>query len=268
MLTYFRQMYQQVAEYLRTQGRFATEVVQVNAKGDQTKAFDYKAEELVLDYFDTHLPFAVNVLTEERGAVSLGSGAPEYTLIIDPVDGSDNFIRGLGMTSFSVAAIPADAALTIENVQFGLIGQIYLQKIYTSERGKGAFCNNEPLCASQTTDLDQSLFAAYFLGKQPQHLERMSPFLRKLGNLRCFGSAAYEVAQVAAGGLEGFIDLRGQLTPENFMAAALMVQEAGGVITDERGDAPIPIPRLDHGYNLIVSANPALHETLLSHLAV
>ncbi len=267
MLKYFHEVYRKVADYLVTKGQFDTEVVQVNPKGDRTKAFDYNTEEMILDYFNKNLPYPVKVLTEERGEVSLGSGTPEYTIIIDPVDGSDNFTRRLGMTGFSVAAIPAGEALTIDNVQYGFVGHIFLKKIFTSEKGKGAYCNDERLTASRETNLRKSIMTVYILGKQQEFFEQMSPLLQQLTRMRCFGSAAYEVCQVAAGGLEGYVDVRRLCTSENFMAAAMMVQEAGGVVTDERGEPLIPIPQLNYGYNIVVSGNRELHDTILKYLS-
>jgi myo-inositol-1(or 4)-monophosphatase len=267
MLQYFHEIYKRVAEYLVNQGQSDTTVVQVNPKGDKTKAFDYKTEEMVLDYFDKYLPCAVKVLTEERGELTLGSGTPEYTLILDPVDGSDNFTRRLGMTSFSIAAIPAGEALTITQVQFGFVGQIFLNKIFTAKKGKGAYCNGEKMVASQETGLKNALLSGYFVGKRPELIERVYPLLREITNMRCFGSAAYDLCQVAAGGLDAFIDVRDQLTPENFMAAALMIQEAGGIVTDERGEHLIPIPRLNYGYNFVASGNRALHDAILKYLS-
>ena len=267
MLTYFHEIYQQIMGYLLTQGQFDTRVVQVNPKGDKTKEFDYKTEEIVLDYFDKYVPFPVKVLTEERGELVVGSGSPEYTLIIDPVDGSDNFTRRLGMTGFSAAAIPAGEALTIDHVQYGFVGHLFLDKIFTSEKGKGAYCNKEKIMTSRETDLRKSLMSVYVLGEKQDYLERVYPLLRQITNMRCFGSAAYELCQVAAGGLESYVDVRNLCTPENFMAAAMIIQEAGGIVTDDRGEPLIPIPRLDYGYSIIASGNRELHDTILKYLS-
>ncbi|MBD3308828.1 hypothetical protein GF339_20650, partial [candidate division KSB3 bacterium] len=256
MLNYFHEIYRQVAEYLLTTGQQEMDVVQVNPKGDRTKAFDYKTEEMILAYFDAHLPYPVNVLTEERGEVSLGSGSPEYTIIIDPVDGSDNYTRHLGMTGFSVAAIPAGEALTIENVQYGFVGHIFLDKIFTCEKGKGAYCNDQRLTTSGETDLRKAIVSVYALGADPALLDRIYPLLQQMTTLRCFGSSAYEVCQIAAGGLDGYVDVRDLCTAENFIAAAMMVQEAGGVVTDVRGESLRPIHQLDYGYSIVVSGNP------------
>lgn len=267
MLKYFHEIYRKVTEYLVTKGQFETEVVQINPKGDRTKAFDYNTEEMILDYFDKNLPYPVKVLTEERGELSLGSGKPEYTIIIDPVDGSDNFARRLGMTGFSVAAIPEGQALTIDNVQYGFVGHIFIKKIFTSQKGKGAYCNDEKITASRETNLKKSLITVYSLGNRKEFLDRVYPLLQQMPSMRCFGSAAYEICQVAAGGLEGYIDVRNLCTPENFMAAAMMVQEAGGVVTDDRGEPLIPIPQLDYGYNIVISGNRELHDTILKYIS-
>ncbi len=266
MLHYFQEIYRQVAEYLKTKGQEEQEVVQINPKGDRTKAFDYHSEKMVLEYFETHLPFPVKVWTEERGIVRLGSGAPEYMLIIDPVDGSDNFARGLGMTGFSVAAIPAGEALRIENVDFGFVGNVFLQKVFQFEKGKGAYCNGKPIEPSQETDLQKALVALYPVGKSHDELQANVPLMHAMTNLRCFGSSAYEISQVAAGGLDAFIDIRKRLTLENFMAAAPMLLEAGGIVTDEYGDPLGTFERLDCGCNFIASGNRKLHDTILEHV--
>lgn len=267
MLTYFHEIYTKVTEYLTTTGQFDTQIIQVNPKGDQTKAFDYNTEAMILEYFDRQLPFAVNVLTEERGELTLGSRSPEYTIIIDPVDGSDNFTRGLGMSGFSVAAVPAGEALTVENVKYGFVGHLFLKKIFTFEKGKGAFCNQEKLVTSKETRLQNALLSAYIVGQKAEHLTQAYPLLQHITKMRCFGSAAYEVCQVAAGGLDAYIDVRNLCTPENFMAAAPMVLEAGGIVTDERGEALAPIEKLDYGYNVVMSGNRALHDAILQYFS-
>ncbi len=267
MLNYFQEIYRRVADYLVTQGEHDTGIIQVNPKGDQTKAFDYNTEEMILNYFEKQLPFPVQVLTEERGEISLGSGSPHYTIIIDPVDGSNNFMRGLGMTGFSVAAIPAGEPLSIYHVQYGFVGHIYLDKVFTCEKGKGAFCNGEALYTSQQRELHRSCLSIYAVGPNAEDLACNVPLLKAVTDIRNFGTAAYEICQVAAGGLDGFIDIRGPLTPENFMAAAPMVLEAGGVITDERGEALAPVEKLENGCKFIASGNRTLHDAILKTLS-
>ena len=266
MLKYFHEIYKEVAEYLMTKGQFDTEVIQVNSKGDQTKGFDYNTEEMILNYFEKHLPCPVRVMTEERGEMSLGSGSPEYTIIIDPVDGSENFLRRLGVTGFSVAAIPAGEALTIDNVQYAFVGHVYMNKVFTCEKDKGAFCNGEKLSSSRQTDLHKAVVTAYILGKRKEDFENMIPLLRQLTSMRCFGSAAYEVCLVASAGLDSYIDVRGRLTPENFIAAAMMLQEAGGIVTDTSGNALAPIEKLSTGYKFVASGNRKIHEAILKYL--
>lgn len=267
MLTHFQNIYRQVTEYLVSKGQFETDIVQTNPKGDQTKAFDYNTEEMVLHYFEQHVPGPIKVMTEERGEIAIGDGTPEYTIIIDPVDGSDNLTRQLGMTGFSIAAIPAGAPLTVEQVEYALVGHIFLEKVFTAQKGQGAYCNQVPIRSSEETDLRKSLLTAYIVSKEPQDLERVYPLLQQMTSMRCFGSAAYEICQVAAGGLEGYLDIRHLCTPENFIAAAMIVREAGGVVSDEYGNALAPITRLDFGYNIVVSGNQALHDTILTYLS-
>jgi myo-inositol-1(or 4)-monophosphatase len=171
------------------------------------------------------------------------------------------------MTGFSVAAVPVGEALSVDNVCYGFVGHVYLKKIFTCEKGQGAYCNGERLVASRETSLRKALIGAYILGSRKEYLERVTPLLEHLTGIRCFGSAAYEICQVAAGGLDAYFDIRNRLTPENFIAAAPMVLEAGGIITDERGESLAPIEQLDYGYDFIASGNRELHDNILKCLA-
>jgi myo-inositol-1(or 4)-monophosphatase len=84
--------------------------------------------------------------------------------------------------------------------------------------------------------------------------------------VRAFGSAATVLVRVADGSLDAHLDLRNRLTPENFLASALIIREAGGLITDAAGNALPPIHSLTDCFSIIAAANPELHATLIQYL--
>src|SRR5437763_3605846 len=92
--------------FLLADGKNRLAVVQHNARGDVTKEFDYLAEQRIIDYFRREVAEPVRVLAEERGEVRTKPGAAAWTLILDPVDGSENFARGVEWSSISLAALP------------------------------------------------------------------------------------------------------------------------------------------------------------------
>jgi fructose-1,6-bisphosphatase/inositol monophosphatase family enzyme len=89
-----REMFAEVREFLLGEGLRKLATVQTNARGDVTKEFDYLAEERIINHCAREFGDPVRILTEERGEVRTRPGAARWTLIVDPVDGSENFARG------------------------------------------------------------------------------------------------------------------------------------------------------------------------------
>ena len=91
-----------------------------NAKGDNVKWFDLAAHEAVGAYLKEHFPGAVVLLSEEASPREFGSGQPRFTVVLDPVDGSDNFARGVPPVGMAVALIPQSCPISVETVQSSL----------------------------------------------------------------------------------------------------------------------------------------------------
>src|SRR2546423_11114219 len=109
MRQHLRAAFNEVRLFLLNEGRTRLAIVQHNARGDVTKEFDYLAEERIIDYFRREVAEPVRVLAEERGEVRTKPGAAAWTLIVDPVDGSENFTRGNEWCSVSLALLPGEA---------------------------------------------------------------------------------------------------------------------------------------------------------------
>jgi myo-inositol-1(or 4)-monophosphatase len=235
-----------------------------NAKGDQVKWFDLAADRAVCAYLEQHFPGPVMLLSEEGEPRSFGRGEPEWTMVLDPVDGSDNFSRGLAPAAMAVALIPAGLPVAVGTVEFALVGDLYHAQVWQAARGQGAWRNGQTLRPSAVTQLEQALVNCDVSGAAIQ--PSLARLLAQTRGVRSFGAATQVLANVADGSLEAHLDLRNRLTPENFLAPALVISEAGGVITDSAGGTLPPIQVLTDTYALIAAANPDLHAALLHHL--
>lgn len=157
--------------------------------------------------------------------------------IVDPIDGTTNFIRGLHYSCVSVALVQDETPL------MGVVYHPYMDLCYSAEKDKGAFCNGKPLAVSGHT-LERSLVSVGFTAYEREQTDRMFRLFRGLfdncEDMRCFGSAALDLCAVGAGALDVFVELL--LQPWDYAAAACIITEAGGVISDLEGN-PLPMSR-------------------------
>ncbi len=236
-----------------------------NGKGDRVKWFDIAADQAVRTYLDKQFHFAVRLLSEEGEPQVFGKGDPEFTMVLDPVDGSDNFDRGLGFSGMSIALIPAGAPLAVGTVQYALVGDLLTGQASYAKKGSGAFLDGQRIhtraASSQLGDAFISCELNHFEVNRP-----LSSVLPRSGGIRAFGCATRALALVAQGALDAHLDLRGRLTAENFLGAALILAEAGGLITDVLGKALPEIHTLTERYSIIASGTDKLHEVLLKEL--
>ena len=147
--------------------------------------------------------------------------------IVDPIDGTTNFVKGYNFSSISVALVVDNAA------ELGVIYNPYADEMFWAQRGQGAFCNGRPLHVSDEP-LENGIVV---FGTAPYHEELSErtfqlayDYFKKALDIRRSGSAALDLCSVAAGRAELFFELL--LSPWDFAAGALIVTEAGGVVTD------------------------------------
>jgi myo-inositol-1(or 4)-monophosphatase len=217
--------------------------------------FDLAAERLVTERIAETYPDH-GILAEEGASREARS---PYRWIIDPLDGTTNFVHRHPMYCISLA---------LRDEVGSLLGVVYapqLEELFTARRGEGAWCNlNRRLRVSGEADLGRALLASGFAYRQGElinnNLEnwsRLSPICR--GLRRC-GAAALDLAFVADGRYEGFWELF--LGPWDVAAGALLVAEAGGRVTDGRGG---------DGWadgSSIVASNGLLHQAILEQLTI
>lgn len=274
-----RGMFAEVRSYLLGEGKEQRERVGTNPKGEATRAFDAEAEQRALAYARAHLP-AFRVLSEESGELRFGNAPPQYTLVIDPCDGSNNFRRGLRVVGFAVAVFPgAVSALDPALVEYALVGDIFGNAVYTAARGGGAYLNDRPIHSSAVTELRRAMLSINMghvhLPTQPGNEDdpRLPPLpanvwrlISQISTVRRLGAATLDLCYVAQGAFEGYVDFRFRLTPENFLAPALIIEEAGGVFVNEHGQPLGPVD-FTTGYRVLAAGNRELLQRILEQLS-
>lgn len=266
MRKHLQAMFVDVRQFLLTDGLKKLATVQTNARGDVTKEFDFLAEGRIIEYCAREVSEPLRILTEERGEVRTRSGPARWTLIVDPVDGSENFARGNEFSCVSLALLPGEELPRPEEVAVALVGRIFSGTIYEAERGSGAWRNGESIRPSQTSRLSDAMITIDFNFKGDAGVARLFPLLRSIKDARRFGTAAFEFVAVASGGADAYVDVRDTLSPENYMAAYLIVAEAGGVITDRLGWPLAPIHSMTQGQSIVAAATRDLHTAILEIL--
>jgi len=214
---------------------------------------DRRAESLIVDALRATYPDHA-ILTEEAGALAGSSGE---RWIVDPLDGTTNYAHGVPVFAVSIALVAAG------RLQIGVVYDPARDECFVAERGRGAELNGRRLRVSSVGVLDASVLATGFAYTIRQgrdtNLPEHDAFSVRCQAVRAIGSAALSLAWVAAGRFDGFWEL--VLGPWDVAAGALLIEEAGGRVTDLAG-RPIDLaaPRT-------VASNGLIHEEMLSVLA-
>ena len=219
-----------------------------SAATDLVTQVDREAETVIREVLLGAFP-EDTVLGEEQGE---RVGASGRRWIVDPLDGTLNYAHGLPWYCVSIA-LEAEGA-----VQVGLVLDSVHGELFSATRGGGAFVDGRPIRVTERRRLDEAMLATGFAYKIDWMMENVRIFARVIPQARALrrpGSAALDLASLAAGRLDGFWEL--YLNPWDVAAGTLLVQEAGGRVTDETGADPGPADRW------IVASNGHLHDELL-----
>ena len=214
---------------------------------------DRLAEQLIVERIRRVYPDH-DILAEESPATAKGS---DFRWIIDPLDGTTNYAHGFPVFCVSIA-------LEVEGViRLGAVYNPMLDELFTAERGKGAFLNGSRLAVSRTQNLDQALLATGFpydlRRDRNNNLHYFQALAMRTQAVRRAGSAALDLAYVAAGRFDGFWELK--LMPWDTAAGWLLVEEAGGLVTD-LGGGPFHL-QAPH----MLASNGLIHEGMRHVLA-
>jgi myo-inositol-1(or 4)-monophosphatase len=213
---------------------------------------DHAAEEAIIEIVRKAYPDHA-VLAEESGETA---GRAEYQWIIDPLDGTTNFIHGFPQYCVSIAIRHRDA------LAHGVIYDPTKNELFTASKGRGAFLNDRRIRVSKCLRLADALVGTGFPFKEMERVDQYAKQLRAImistAGIRRAGAAALDLAYVACGRLDAFWELG--LSKWDMAAGALMIQEAGGLVADLRGEDGY----LESGE--IACATPKIFPTLLESL--
>ena len=262
------------------------------AGGDVTFAIDAEAEATLEAFLAAHAP-TVGYYSEDRGLVA-PAGA-DTVLVVDPIDGTRPALAGLESCCVSVAAAPLRDGVTMEEVSVGCVVEIPSGTVFLAERGRG-LVESPPVLLSRNRRIDRMFWTYGFRGRPARALtEVLAELLDSSsvgGGTFDLGSAAFDMTRVVTGQLDAYVEpgprmiadvpgMRAEFervgggavlnnSPYDLAAAALILEEAGAVVTDAYGAPLGPRPLLGSGeqfqMSVVASANRALHESILGEL--
>jgi myo-inositol-1(or 4)-monophosphatase len=240
----------------------ANEIVAVKTGGDTTRKIDAVAEEAV-----THVlvesGMSFKLVSEESGSKNFGRET-SLTIVLDPIDGSANAIRGIPAYSLSVAAAKGKH---LSDISEALVVDLPNHIFYEAELHGGARRNGDSISTSQVEKLSDSMISADLnIVDLRNYMKKIIKVLNMAKRKRYLGTNALEVCLVACGKYDAFVDLRGMNRVTDIAAAYLILKEAGGIFVDERGanvDVELlPTSRL----SFVAAANLILCRNILLNL--
>lgn len=236
---------------VREMDRVSDISVDIKGKNDFVTEVDKQAENIIISTIKNSYPDHA-FLGEETGQ----SGESDFLWIIDPLDGTTNFLHGFPHFAISIALQHRgrlDQAVVYDPLK---------QELFTASQGKGAQLNNKKIRVTTQKTLDGALLGTGFPFGESQELENFINTFKTLypmvAGIRRAGAASLDLAYVACGRLDGFWEYR--LKPWDIAAGALLVQEAGGLVSDMLGDNHY----MENGN--IVTGNPKIFKDMLKNL--
>ena len=236
-------------------GKLSTEDIKEKKKNDFLTFVDEQSEKTIINILLNAFPDH-SIHAEESGRKKHKS---DFEWIIDPLDGTKNYISDIPIFSISIA-------LRYKNqIQLGVVLDPIRNELFHAEKNKGAYLNGNKILVSGRHDLDECLLATGFPFKSrqslPLYLKCFQEIFLSSSGMRRMGSAALDLAYVASGRFDGFWELG--LSPWDMAAGSIIIEEAGGKVSDFWGEDS----HLDNGYIAATNGNihPALIQIIQQH---
>ena len=236
---------------LRASSRLDSLNIESKQRNDFVSEIDRQAEDVILDILYTAYPQHAFMCEESGGS---GNGGSDYQWIIDPLDGTTNYLHGFPQYAISIALEHQG------RLEQAVVYDPVKDELFTASRGGGAFLNNRRLRVTGLKTLEGALLGTGIPFRDDQPIEpfiaTMRAMLGPIAGIRRAGSAALDLAYVAAGRLDGYWEF--SLKPWDMAAGLLLVREAGGMITDFAGG--------DNSMRSgnVIAANPRLLHSMLT----
>ncbi|MCK4892312.1 MAG: inositol monophosphatase [Calditrichia bacterium] len=229
-------------------GQISRDSIDEKGRNDFVTFVDHQSEKLIVEEIHSHFP-SHKILAEEGSSIS---SSADYRWIIDPLDGTKNFIQDIPIFCVSIA---------MEHQSKIVVGVVYdpvHDEIFSAEAGSGAYLNGKAIQISSRS-LSESLIATGFPFKSksylPQYLLCFEEIFLKCSGMRRCGSAAIDLCYTAMGKFDGFWELG--LSIWDMAAGSLIIREAGGMVSDFWGEGNY----LNTGF--IIAGNPEVHKNIL-----
>jgi myo-inositol-1(or 4)-monophosphatase len=227
---------------------------QVSFKGpiDLVTEMDRQSEDLVVEML--HRAYPEHGILGEEGSRSLTQHDCRW--VIDPLDGTTNYTYSYPLFGVSIA-LELHGEITL-----GVVYNPILDELFTAEKGQGAWLNGKPIRVSETSELSKSLLASGFpydiMTSKRNNCHEWERLIKSTISVRCDGSAALDLCHTACGRLDGYWEL--DLEPWDMAAGALIIQEAGGLVTCVDGKP------FSHLQRSIIASNGLLHRAVLDKM--
>ena len=258
------------------------EKVKIGADGTPTSFIDIVAEEKVINILK-NAPVLSYIVSEEIGELKLGKGTkrsisltqelrrddiedeerPKFIFLVDPIDGTSNAIKEIPAfgISIAVASVPEGRLATLNDVELGFISNFGNGNFFEAEKGKGCWLNNEEVHPSNIINFSDITLGGF----TKSGTSSASQLVDNARRMRVLGSVVLEISYVASGRYDAFIDLRGSRIID-IAASKLILEEAGGIITDKYGEKLNNKLSIHEKTIVIAANNKILHKQMIDTL--
>ena len=230
------------------------------AGGDISRNIDIIAEKTVLDYLK-EINFECIVLGEECGRVELSDNSKGY-IIMDAIDGSANAVRGVPFFCSSLAFATENKLSSITD---GVITNLVNGEMYWASKNKGSFFNEEQIKV-HSSDPIYKIVGINISGATTDLMKRLRPIFENHNHIRHFGANALEMALLARGLIDIFIDFREKIRIQDIAAGYLIVKEAGGLLLDADLNPLDSELSYDKRISFIAAANQKILDEIMSQI--
>ncbi len=246
---------EEAAVFIRSQaGKVKADDIITKSKNSLVSYVDKTAEEILVSGLGKILPEA-GFITEEETVKQQTSA---YTWIIDPLDGTTNFLQQIPFYAVSVGLVHQG------DILIGIVADVENRETFYAWKNGGAWCNGEKISVSKRTQIEESIVATGFPYASRGNLPKLSAafdfFLNHASGIRRLGSAAIDLAYVACGRFDVYYETT--LNAWDIAGGILIVSEAGGITTDFKGEDRM----LENGE--VIAAPDKIHQAVSAHLRV
>ena len=247
----------------------ADKVVKMGADGTPTKLIDLVAEDKVVEILE-EAQRPVTLISEEIGEYKIGKGPSEAVFVVDPLDGTRNALKNIPAYGISIAIADGQLnssktsdKLKMGDIELGFVKNFANNDIYHAQKGAGAWLNKKKINPSNKQDISDSSIGAYIYRADMSKIDKLCKTVR---SMRILGSVAIELCYVADGTYDAFLDIMGNLRIVDISAAKLIIEEANGLITDEKCRPMECGLNVVERTSVIASGNKNIHKQIINIL--